>query len=220
RRSRPLGGSRGSGGSAGTSAGLPGASRVRAAASKSAFVRASAITAWRVSLTASPTACFTARSTAPSTADATAPFRASLTPSRRLAKRSNWEARVLRTEPFVVVVIMTIYSLKRVGCGRRLRRPDAGTQPQGCWSTCTRSRAEGDRRADGTQPTESCLRLTGRAQARDDFVTARGQGAPPSPAATAPRRSGSHGGDGLHTGSAYHGEGAGGWLDRTSDSQT
>jgi hypothetical protein len=26
----------------------------------------------------------------------------------------------------------------------------------------TRSRAEGDRRADGTQPTESCWRLTGR----------------------------------------------------------
>ena len=27
---------------------------------------------------------------------------------------------------------------------------------------CTRSRVEGDRRTDGTRPTESCLRLTGR----------------------------------------------------------
>ena len=56
--------------------------------------------------------------------------------------------------------------------------------------------------------------------ARDDFVTAGGKGAPPGPAAAAPRRSGYRGGDGLHTESAYHGEGAGGWLDRTGDSQT
>src|SRR5262249_2817025 len=55
---------------------------------------------------------------------------------------------------------------------------------------------------------------------RDDFVTAGGKGAPPGPAAAAPRRSGYRGGDGLHTGSAYHGEGAGGWLDRTGDGQT
>jgi hypothetical protein len=73
---------------------------------------------------------------------------------------------------------------------------------------------------DGTQPTDSWLRLTGRRGARDDFVTAGGNSAPPDPASAATRRSGCRGGDGLHTGSAYHGEGVGGWLDRTGDSRT
>jgi hypothetical protein len=31
-----------------------------------------------------------------------------------------------------------------------------------CYARSTGSRAEGDRRADGSQPTESCLRLTDR----------------------------------------------------------
>jgi hypothetical protein len=62
--------------------------------------------------------------------------------------------------------------------------------------------------------------LDRRRGARDDFVTAVGKGAPPGSAATATRRSGYCGGDGLHTESAYHGEGAGGGLDRTGDSQT
>src|SRR5262245_17571946 len=64
RRNRPLGGSRGSGGLAGTSAGLPGASSVRAAASRSGLLTTSARTAWRVSLTAWLTAWRTADSTA------------------------------------------------------------------------------------------------------------------------------------------------------------
>src|SRR5262249_43502516 len=99
RRNRPFGRS---GGSVGTSAVLPGASRVRAAASRSAFVRASAMTAWRVSLTA----WLTAWRTADSTAHATAPLSASAKPSKIESRRSNWLANVRRTWLFVVVVVM------------------------------------------------------------------------------------------------------------------
>src|SRR5262249_14226424 len=112
RRNRLRGGSRGSGGSGGTSAGLPGASSVRAAAGRAGLVRASAITAWRVSWTAWPTAWRTARSTAPSTADATAPLSASLRPSKIESRRSSWLASVRRTWPFVVVVVMGLRSLQ------------------------------------------------------------------------------------------------------------
>src|SRR5262249_8830535 len=102
----------GSGGSVGTSAGLPGASSVRAAATRSGLLTTSVRTAWRVSRTAAPTAWRTARSTAPSTAVATAPWSASAKPSKMESRRSNWLASVRRTWPFVVVVVMTIYSLK------------------------------------------------------------------------------------------------------------
>src|SRR5262245_13987587 len=123
RRNRPLGGS---GGSAGTPAGAPGASRVRAAATRSGLLTTSAITAWRVSRTASPTACFTARSTAPSTAVATAPLSASPRPSKIESRRSSWLASVLRTWPFVVVVVMGTSPYRRV-----LGKADCGGQVPG-----------------------------------------------------------------------------------------
>src|SRR5262249_10277084 len=73
----------------------------RRVASRSALVRTSTSTACTASLTAWPTACRTANSTAV----ATASFKLSESPSRMLSSLSICEARVLRTWPFVVVVM-------------------------------------------------------------------------------------------------------------------